>query len=242
MPELIDQYFEAIPTFTPRESSEERDAVAALRSTISEGSFAPGDKLPAERELTSTLGVRRSTLRKALDVLEREGVIWRHVGKGTFVAKGSDDAGQGLIAALSQQMTPLRMVQARLCVEPSLAREAAIHASREAIARIRLARDGAKNAATWADYEAQDDLFHRAVALSSDNMLLVLLFDQLNHVRRTISGTTVVRGPSRPPRDHSSFAEHDAILAAIEAHDAVAARDAMRSHIGSVSDRLFGQE
>ena len=134
------------------------------------------------------------------------------------------------------------MVQARLCIEPSVAREAAIHASREAIARINFAKDSAKAATNWADYEAQDDAFHRAVAEASDNTLLLLLFDQLNHVRRAVADNEVVRGSNRPPCEHSSFAEHESVAQAIEARDPAAAQNAMRAHIGSVSERLFGQD
>ena len=124
--------------------------------------------------MIATLEMRRITLRKALDALEREGAIWRHVGKGTFVAESS--GGLGALADLKQKMSPVRMVQARLCIEPSLTREAAINASREAIARINRAKDMARAATNWADYEAQDDAFHHAIAEASDNPLLLLGF------------------------------------------------------------------
>jgi len=189
--------------------------------------------------MITKLGLRRIALRKALDELEREGSIWRHVGKGTFVARPDGGDGLGIVATLKQKMTPVRMIQARLCIEPALAREAAIHGSRRAIANIKLARDAARAASNWRDYEAQDDAFHRAVAEASDNEMLLLLFDQLNHIRRAVSDNTVIRGTSRPPKTHSSFAEHDSIADAIAAHDPKAAQSAMRSHIGSVSDRLF---
>ena len=235
MNELIDQLSE------PRhETAETQQATRSLQDFIDGGGYEAGDRLPSEREMISSLGIRRNTLRKALHTLERRGVIWRHVGKGTFLANRQGTGDLGLIESLGQNITPVRMVQARLCIEPALAREAAIHASRDAIARIRVARDAAKEASDWADYETRDDLFHRAVAQSSDNALLLLLFDQLNHVRRAVADTTVVRGTSRPPQTHSSFAEHDRIVEAITARDPKAAQSAMRIHIGSVSDRLFG--
>lgn len=213
--------------------------VEAVRSFISDGAYSPGDRLPPERELMQSLGLGRSALRRALDALEREGAIWRHVGKGTFVSGRTDGAGG--FAAISHQLTPVRMMRARLCIEPAIAREAAINASAEAASRIGKARDRAASAENWADYEAQDDLFHRAIADASDNILLVSLFDQLNRVRRAVAWDTVVRHSARPPADHSSFAEHDAIAAAIEARDPAGAHEAMRRHIGSVSARLFGE-
>lgn len=235
MSELIDQY-----SAKRHETAELRQAVDRLQDFIASGGYAAGERLPSERTMISTLEIRRNTLRKALDTLERRGVIWRHVGKGTFLADREATGELGLFETLGQSITPVRMIQARLCIEPALAREAAIHASREAILRIRSARAAAESASSWAEYESKDDLFHRAVAQSSDNALLLLLFDQLNRVRRAVAGTSVVRGTTRPPESHSSFAEHDRIAEAIAAHDPKAAQDAMRAHIGSVADRLFG--
>lgn len=222
-----------------RDPSERAGDVAALRAFIAAGGYVAGDRLPSERDLIIELGISRSALRKALDTLDQDGTIWRHVGKGTFIAGAA--ARSGAVDQISQQMTPVRMIQARLCIEPALAREAAIHASRSAIERMNTAREAARAASTWAEYEAQDDLFHRALAQASDNILLLTLFDQFNAVRRAVSGGTVVRATPRPSPDHTSFAEHDRIAEAIAARDPHAAHAAMRRHIGSVSDRLFGE-
>lgn len=238
MDNMVNQFSEALAPDVRREPAARRNDIAALRQFIEAGGYSAGDRLPSERDLIVELGMNRSALRKALDALEHQGMIWRHVGKGTFVSGPSDS---GAVEEISRQMTPVRMIQARLCVEPALAREAAIHASRSAIARMNNAKDAARAATTWAEYEAQDDLFHRAVAEASDNILLLTLFDQFNAVRRAVSGGAVVRATPRPTADHKSFAEHDRIAAAIEARDPHAAHSAMRSHIGSVSDRLFGE-
>jgi len=224
---------------TMPESSEREDAIARVRALISAGDYSPGDRLPPERELIDRLGMSRTTLRRALEALEREGAIWRHVGKGTFVAGHGGPDGTGSIAELSRQLTPVRMMRARLCIEPAIAREAAMNASGEAIIRMKLAKDRAAVASSWADYETHDDLFHRSVAEASDNILLLALFDQLNQVRRAVAWGSVVRLSERPPQGHTSFVEHDRIAAAIEARDPAAAQEAMRQHVRSVSARLF---
>lgn len=226
---------------TRPEPSEREDAIARIRSLIEAGSYAPGDRLPPERELIDDLGMSRTTLRRALEALEREGAIWRHVGKGTFVAANSGGAAVGSLAELSRQLTPVRMMRARLCIEPAIAREAAINASGEAIIRMKLAKERASAAGNWAEYEKHDDLFHRSIAEASDNILLLSLFDQLNQVRRAVAWGSVVRNSERPPESHSSFTEHDRIAEAIEMRDANTAQEVMRQHIGSVSARLFGE-
>ena len=215
------------------------DAISSIRSLIETGGYGPGDRLPPERELIQSLGMSRTTLRKALDALEREGAIWRHVGKGTFVSRQPELLGD--LADLSRQVTPVKRVRARLAVEPAIAREAAINASAEAVARLKLAEERAEKAATWEEYEAQDDLFHRALAEATDNILLLSLFDRLNDTRRAVAMVNVVREAPRPPEHHSSFAEHREIVAAIETRDPQRAFEAMRRHIGSVSARLFGE-
>jgi DNA-binding FadR family transcriptional regulator len=126
-------------------------------------------------------------------------------------------------------------------LEPAIAREAAINASEDAVTRLKVLKDRAVEASDWDEYEAQDDLLHRAVAEATGNPLLLSLFDQLNQVRRAVAWKTVVRNSVRPARDHTSFAEHDDILDAIEARDPSTAQTAMRQHLSSVSRRLFGE-
>lgn len=223
-------------------SFEASNVVAKLRSYIEQGGYKPGDRLDPERELIVRLNVTRARLRKALDALEHEGVIWRHVGKGTFIASSEVVAGPGNLAVLSRQVTPVKLMRARMSLEPAIAREAALHASEDAVQQLRKSRDCAIEAPNWEEYEAQDDNFHRTLAEAADNVLLLSLFDHLNAVRRAVAWNTVIRSSLRPPREHSSFVEHDAIFAAIEARDPTAAHTAMRAHLGSVAARLFGED
>ena len=55
----------------------------------------------------------------------------------------------GGLAGLGQQLTPVRVMRARICIEAAIAREAAISASGEAIIRIKLAKERAMNASSW---------------------------------------------------------------------------------------------
>ena len=70
-------------------------AVDALRSLISEEGYEPSDRLPPEMELADELGISRTTLRVAMGTLEREGLIVRRQGLGTFVGDRSPASLQG---------------------------------------------------------------------------------------------------------------------------------------------------
>ena len=226
---------------TRLEKFDREDALTILTGFIKDGGYSPGDRLPPERELIVSLDMSRNSLRRALESLERDGVIWRHVGKGTFVAARGGNTGSETLGELSKQVTPAQLMRSRLALEPAIAREAAINSSDEAVTRLGVLRDRAVGAVDWDEYEAQDDLLHRAVAEATGNPLLLLLFDQLNQVRRAVAWNTVVRSSVCPARDHTSFSEHDEIIAAIEARDPMTAQAAMRKHLSSVSARLFAE-
>lgn len=58
-----------------------------IKQTIEAGKWKIGDRIPAERELAVHFGVSRMTLRQAVQTLVDEGILERHVGSGTFVAR-----------------------------------------------------------------------------------------------------------------------------------------------------------
>ncbi len=216
-------------------------ALAQLRAYIADRAFKPGERLPPERVLCADLGLNRTELRRALQVLEGENRLWRHVGKGTFLTDADPDvASTDPFGLLAQQVSPADVLRARAALEPAIAREAALHASASAIARLRLNVDRAVQAATWREYEALDTEFHRQIAESSGSTTLLALFDQLNMLRRMVSWGRMVRTSVRPPADHSSFAEHARIVDAIAVRDAEAAQITMRAHIRTVENRLLG--
>lgn len=208
-----------------------------LRGFIAERGFDHNERLPPERELASLLGVGRAALRRALAVLEGEGLIWRHVGRGTFIGArpvlNMDD-----IAYLGGLVSPAQVMEARLALEPELARIAAVRANRGDIDGLRERARLCVEAADWRGYEARDNHFHHAVAAAAHNKLLMHLFETLNVVRRTIVWAQRRETP-RPPRDHFSFAQHAAVADAVAARDAPRAAEAMRAHLAAVRDRVL---
>ena len=76
----------------------------ALRADIVAQRYHPHRQLPSERELCARHGVSRMTVRQALQDLTRDGLIYRRVGKGTFVGQPKIDQQLKTLTGFSQEM------------------------------------------------------------------------------------------------------------------------------------------
>src|SRR5262245_6366529 len=79
-----------------------------------------GSRLPPERELCTVIGVTRAQLRGALAKLEADGLIWRHVGKGTFVGLRPLD-NHADISSMTERTNPIELMNTRMLLEPEVA-------------------------------------------------------------------------------------------------------------------------
>ncbi|WP_373946971.1 FadR/GntR family transcriptional regulator [Paracoccus marcusii] len=208
-----------------------------LRAWLMRHDFAPGTRLPPERDLSEILGVSRGELRKALATLEAEGQVWRHVGKGTFI--GSRRVEVMSLSEIDRVTNPAEVMRARLLIKPMLGREAALNATQDHIEAMAACILRTRSAQTWRQYETADNEFHRLIAQATGNRLLLALFDALNAVRRAVVWGVLRAGRQRPPDDHHSFAEHDRIAAAIAQRDLSGAAEAMHHHLRAVQKQLI---
>ena len=206
---------------------------ARLRSWLAASGLGDGARLPPERSLCAILGVSRTELRKALLVLELDGMLQRTVGRGTFLARPPDSRRDAAldVAALAERTGPHEAMTARLALEPELARMAALHATPRQLRELRDLSDGMRRAASWAVYEHLDSRFHDLVAEASGNALLHAVHKVINGVRLVVVWRRLDTTRSGPAADYHSFAEHDAIIDALSARDAARAHAAMRTHL-----------
>jgi DNA-binding FadR family transcriptional regulator len=209
------------------------DTLSALRADLDSGLYAPGERLPAERELAQRLGAGRGTLRKALEALEAEGRIRRRVGQGTFVAEAAAIAALRLDAA----PTPADVMETRLMLEPAIAAAAAVRARPEQIAAIAdLADSGERGLRVW---ETRDDAFHAALAEASGNPLLVALLETLRTMRAREDWGKLRKVSHTPERRRAFLAHHRAIAGAVSNRDPKAAAAAMREHLVAVQSAMI---
>ena len=215
----------------------QKDVVERIKRFIADQGLGHNQRLPPERLFCEQLSVSRVELRKALACMETDGLIWRHVGRGTFIGsrpvRNLDD-----LDFLRQLSNPAQMMDARLAIEPELARLAALHATRSDVNEIQACNQHCRQAEEWRSYEAWDNKFHQAIAKATHNKVLLYLFDTFNVVRRSVVWEQA-RSTNRPTPDHFSFDQHDAIHAAIAAEDATKAAARMREHLHSVAKRVL---
>lgn len=210
-----------------------------LQGYLANAALPADGRLPPERTLAASLGVGRGELRKALAVLERQGALWRHVGKGTFLGE-RPVAAIGDLATLARKASPPAVMTARLALEPAIARLAALHANAEQILEISARAAAPMGRVSWRQFESADAQFHRAIADAAQNPVLLHLFDTLAAIRRAVTWGRRRASPEGPPPDHHSFAEHASIARAIAERDAEAAAAAMQAHLETVAWRLGG--
>ncbi len=217
-------------------------AIAALKSWIGKAELPLDGRLPPERQLSEQLGLSRAELRKALAMLEAEGALWRHVGKGTFLAQHArSPTGKPDVASVAHRTSPPEAMQVRMILEPEVAGLAARGANGAQIAELRALCIEMRRSAAWPEYQQLDVRFHELLAQAAGNNLLAELHQFVNEVRRSVVWGGLAKRTLGPPKDYHSFAEHEVILAAVEARDQVGAKDAMRRHLTSTSRDLMGE-
>lgn len=213
-----------------------------IRDYLQEAGLAQQDRLPPERELAARLGLTRNRLRTGLKKLATEGLIWRHIGKGTFFGPRLRPAGMSFPVDSLQDMTnPREVMAARLAIEPPLARAAALQATGRDLSEIGTCLDQMASVQDWSNWELLDCRLHRAIALSAGNALMLVMFDtvQANRNKETW-------GRLREPIELASAirrvsCEHAAIVQALRDRDAGAAEVAMRTHLRAVERSIFGR-
>ncbi len=214
-------------------------ALNSLAALLEQAEYAAGSRLPPERDLATRLKLSRSALREGLEVLEAEGRIWRHVGQGTFVGNRPSPQPAAL-SLITARTSPSEVLEARLLVEPLLARMAALRATEAEVThmqRLLEKSEAARDAKTW---ELWDGRLHRAVAEAAHNGLLLSIFDAFNAMRSQAKWSALRQAALTPARHAAYCAHHRAYVDAIAARDATRAEDVMRRHIESVRDGLLG--
>jgi len=81
-----------------------RQIVDGLKREVSEGRLGPGTALPSFRRLAEDLLVSVITVKRAYEELEREGIIYRRQGLGTFVADLADDRSREVKTARAREL------------------------------------------------------------------------------------------------------------------------------------------
>ena len=157
--------------------------VEFVRGQIERGLLRPGDRLPAERELATRIGVSRPSVRAGLRTLGAMGVAQTRHGSGTYIADGPpalDSKPLGMLAAL-HGFTAEQMFEARRVLEMGVAALAAERATAEQVAAM--ADEVAGMFASIDDPQTfimHDVRFHRAIAMASGNPILASLVEMVS--------------------------------------------------------------
>ena len=208
---------------------------AYLRRAIETGAYSEGDRLPPERQLALTFDAARSTVRRALDQLERAGLVSRRLGSGTYVGASGGPHG----ADLADRISPLQLVEARLAVEPYTTRLAVLHATRrhlddmETVLVRAEASSGDKDA-----FSRWDGEFHLMIAQASSNPLLLTVYRRSTRCASTRNGMRCARR-STPDVIIGYNRQHRGIFSALNERDAVTAQALITEHLEKARDDLL---
>jgi GntR family transcriptional repressor for pyruvate dehydrogenase complex len=219
----------AIPELPPTDQPIAVRLAAQLELMIATGRIAPGQRLPAERELAHELDVSRTTLREALHKLDEKGLVVRRQGRGTQVVDRPDEALQ--LRGLQQPEDAIgSATELRALVEPSVAALAATRATRAN--QLQLADVLARTTGDLTPEQSleRDTEFHLLLAHATLNPLVTALHGLMTEwtlpQRR--------RSHATPEARRTSLRGHQEILAAVAAQDADGAAEAMRRHLADV--------
>jgi DNA-binding FadR family transcriptional regulator len=253
------------PAAIPVEPAGDRHRLAEiiLAESRREG-LRRGSRLPTERQLAVRLGVTRTSVRRALTVLEAEGRISREVGRGTFlraepwpqggsggVASGESPGaapagvhpgpGSGQLPAGQAGFAPADVMTIRRLLEPPAMRLVVAWATAADFEEIGRCLAGGEHSGSYDEFESWDLALHRGIMAASHSPLLTRLYAVIEEARHGRFWGELKRRSASRERQRAYQADHRELVAALRARDADRAVEAMRAHLARVAGDLFDE-
>lgn len=216
------------------------DQVAdALTAEIRAGRLAVGAKLPTEAALVEQFAVSRTVVREAVSRLKSLGLVDSRQGSGVYVKEvGFSPLNFDAKSAVSKQAV-IQIVEVRRALEAEVAGLAAQRRTQADIKRIgKFIALLDKAVQAGGDGVDEDVQYHRAIAEAARNPFLIGTLEYLGQFLRGATGVTRANEARRADFARQVRVEHDKILRAIEAGDAVAARKAAARHMDNAILRI----
>ena len=214
------------------------EAIEKIKAMITSGALRAGDRLPREADLAAELGLSRNSLREAVRALSLVNILDVRRGDGTYVTSLEPRL---LLEALSflvdfhRDDTLLEFLRVRRILEPAATAMAAERITAGEIEELQKLLDTVGPNPQAEDLVQNDLEFHRRIVACSGNSVLTSLLESM-------SGPTtrarVWRGLTQTGAVAQTLAEHQAILAALTAHEPEVARSWATVHIAGVEQWL----
>lgn len=213
-----------------------QQVAAAVSEAIQRGDFAPGHRIPSERELAEQFKVSRPTIREAMIALEVIGIVHSRHGSGIFVADNPplDTLMIGL------DIGAFELTEARRLFEAEAAALAAVSITDEEIATLeRLIVDMERENLEHVIGEYADREFHLTIARATRNSAVADVIESLWDARARSPLCQHMLERARNVGVVPRIDEHLTILEALRERNPKAARKAMRDHLARVIEGLL---
>jgi GntR family transcriptional repressor for pyruvate dehydrogenase complex len=227
--------------FLPLKGGRKSDQVfEQLSKFIEAGRFAPGSRLPAERELTTLFNTSRQTIREAIYRAELVGLIEVRHGAGSFVVarKPQVSADKSFVDLIKIEAHRVgEFFDIRRVLEGWCASQAAKVGTAADFAVVKEHLDAMRTLdVSDPEWEKNDIAFHAALAAATHNPLAVRMMDIL---RASFSAFYRLKQYIPNREDQALIWQHHADISdALEAHDPDRARDAIIAHMDFVEQQL----
>jgi DNA-binding FadR family transcriptional regulator len=203
-----------------------------IEELILNRSLSPGDRLPSQEELTRHLGVSRTVIREAVQLLAAKGLLDARKGSGIFVRAVNSDVVRDSIGLLarSQVVTREGVMEVREFLEPKIAELAATRAQSSDIAILEETVRKMNGRLSPHEFAVTDLAFHNQLANASGNPLLHAMAVSINHVLINVYHLAAdLYGTEW--NCEQTFYHHSRILEQLKARNPEGALTAMKDHM-----------
>lgn len=208
----------------------------ALLRSMRSGALVPGAKLPNERELAQQLNTSRTAVRSALAMMEREGLVARRVGSGTYLTDDADlvfdRMDQTSIGSHETVPSFAEIVEGRLLFEPAMMHIVVSRVQDEEIAEMRRILDLILSAQTWEAFKERIYALHRQIFAATRNSFLTQVMGNILDNRRAVhfDGRDTDR-PAPEPVVKQTHKDLKSIVDAIAARNGKVAEELVNDHL-----------